>query len=405
MQTALPWILFTLGVFYAAGGVVLVRRMAVDTFLDKALAALTMKTNKAEETATRILTAGAWLTLASGLTLMAQSRAALVVFAVNIALQAGYLIWAQRARPPEDELERRGRKATINAFFIYVGVFGLVILMEQQGLWRAWFGQGFSGLLSELVAVGLTTAALVWLIWNPPGRKRQTDDGGGDGHFPAYLDDDPAGEPGHDPLRVPVSLRLAPEYNCWPTWDEDHFSNVDPAILGFSDGLLQRLRDWDDLFQKTYNPDDPFESCFASVDEERLWADEAAAVWAGICEEWTGTAVNKISHVPYLTGNAFDGVGPYDIPAPDRVAAMAKGCGVIEIRDLLGRLDELAAARAETPDWDGDTQDDFARMQKFHAQVLARVATKYREDVEAGLASEQEETRQWVRLALDGQVG
>lgn len=402
MQTALPWILFILGVFYAAGGVVLVRRMALDTFLDKAIAALTMKTNKAEETATRILTAGAWLTLASGLTLMAQSRAALVVFSVNIALQAGYLIWAQRARPPEDELERRGRKATINAFFIYVGVFGLVILMEQQGLWRPWFGEGISGLLGELVAVGLTTAGLVWLIWNPPGRKRQTDDGAYEGHFPAYLDDD---EPSRDPLRVPDSLRLSPEYNCWPTWDDEHFSNVDPSILGFSDGLLQRLRDWDERFQKTYNPDDPFSSAFASVEEERLWADEAVAVWEGICEEWTGAAINKISHVPYLIGNAFDGIGAYDPPPEDRVVAMARNCGVIEVRDILGRLDALATARAETADWDGDTRDDIARMQKFHAQVLARVSERYRVDVEAGLASEEEETRQWVRLALDGQAG
>ncbi len=401
MNTALPWIVFALGLLYAAGGIALVRRMAVDTMIDKAIAAITLKTDKAEQTATRILTVGAWLTLASGLALMAQSRAALVLFGLNIALQGGYLIWASRARVPEDEADRRGRQATINAYFIYIGAFGLVIMMEQRGLWRDWLGTGLGGLGAELMVAGLTTAAFVWMIWNPPGAKSRK--GGRGRTYPDFLSDEDDDLPAYDPSIPPERLRLAPEYQCWPTWDDLTFHNVDPARLGFSDALLKRLEAWDALFQKSYNPDDPFNSDFASVADERLWADEAVAVWEGICEEWTGEAVNKISHVPYLMDAAFEGIGPYASPGEEALQKMADNCGVFEIRDLLSRLDVLAAERAAVPAWDGDTQDDIARVQKFYALVLARVAGRYREDVEAGLASPEEETRRWVGLALQQQ--
>ncbi|WP_213271638.1 hypothetical protein [Hyphomonas sp.] len=400
MHTALPWILFAIGVFYAAGGIVLARSIAMDRLLDKAIAAITLKRDHAEETSTRILTLGAGLTLASGLSLLAQSRAALPVFVLNILVQAGYLIWAGRAQPPENELERRGRQATTNALFIYIGVFGLVLMVEQQGLWRTWLGAGMAGLAAELLVTALLTVACMWLIANPPGGQRK--DGKSD---PEFLWDDADECAGRDPSRPTEFLRLSPEYHCWPTWDDETCANVDPAGLGFSKALIGKLTAWDERFQKCYNPDDPFNSRFSSVEEERLWADEGGAVWEGICKEWTGEAVNKISHVPYLMGDAFDGVNAYALPPEERVGKMAARCSVIEIRDILGRLDTLAADRAALEDWDGDTQDDIARMQKFYAMVLSRVDARYRADVEAGLESGEDETRAWVRLALDGQAG
>lgn len=396
MHTALPWTLFLIGVFYALGGVVLVRQMAMDTLLDKAIAAITLKRDRVEEAATHVLTAGAWLTLASGLVLMAQSRAALVIFGLNIAVQAGYLIWAARARPPESEPERKGRRATVNALFIYVGVFGLVLLMEQQGLWREWLGSGLAGLGAEIVAAMGVTAALVWLIWNPPGAKRQG----------AFGRDDDSGDdlPAHDPGRVPRCLRLAPEHQCWPLWDDETGSSVNPEILGLSEALMARIAAWDTLFQKGYRDDDPLSSGFVDVTEERLWADEGEAVWEVLCEEWEGDLCNRTSQLQYLMNLAFDGVNTFDLPPPAKVAEMAAQCGVVEIREMLRRLDTLADEWRRIEAWDGDSQDDVARLQSFYARVLAQVAPRYREDVAAGLTRD-EETRRWVQLALDGQAG
>ena len=401
MPTALPWILFVIGVFYTFGGIVLVRRMAMDQLLDKAIAAITLKRDHVEEAATRALTVGAWLTLASGLTLMAQSRATLVVFGLNIVVQAGYLIWAARARPPENDAERRGRQATTNALFIYIGVFGLALVMEQQNLWRELMGRGWAGLAAETLAALLVTAALAWLIWNPSGAKRQSRFSGARASEDTFDDSLPT----HDPSKPPGSLRLAPEYNCWPTWDDGTFSNVDPSILGLSEDLLGKLTEWDERFQKCYNPDDPYNSRFASVEEERLWADGGEAVWEGLCEEWEGNLANRISQLPYLMERAFEGVDCYSLPAEARVAEMAAQCGVVEIREMLKRLDYLAIDLESIESWDGDSQDSVARLQTFYARILARVAPQYRADVEAGLASKYEVTRRWVKLALDGQAG
>jgi hypothetical protein len=401
MNTALPWILFVIGVFYSLGGIVLVRRMAMDQLLDKAIAAITLKRDRVEEAATRLLTIGAWLTLASGLTLMAQSRATLVIFGLNIAVQAGYLIWAARARPPENDLERRGRQATTNALFIYVGVFGLALIMEQQGLWRELLGSGWAGLAAETLAALLVTAAFAWLIWNPPGAKRQS----GFAATETPEDDYDDGLAEYDPGQPPSCLRLAPEYNCWPTWDDETFSNVDPDSLGLSAELGARIRSWDALFQNGYKPDDPFNSGFASLEEERLWTDQAEAVWQGLLEEWQGPAVNKVSLLPYLVDAAREGLSPYEFPDEARLQKMAENCRLLEVRDMLARLDTLAAQREATEAWDGDTQDDIARAQTFFARVLARVAPQYRADVARGLESAEEETRRWVQLALDGQAG
>lgn len=402
MPNLLPWILFAAGLFYALGGVVLLRQMAMDALLDKALAAITLTRDRDEETATRLLTIGAWLTFASGLALMAQSRAALVIFGLNILAQAGYLIWAARHRPITNEMERRGRAATRNALIIYCGVFLLVMLMEQQGLWRTWLGTGVAGLAAETGVTALVTAAFVFLITHTPRKKLAQDVS-----YPDYPDDGEGADDGpvYDPSKPPACLRLQPEYQCWPLWDDASFSNIDPGTLGFSDALLARIVDWDALFQRGYLPDDPFNSTFASLEEERLWTDGASSVWDAILAEWDGQAVNNLSLLPYLSAHAHKDLSPLDSPGEDRLQAMAKECRLLEIRDILGQLDRLAQERAATASWDGDTQDDIARTQKFYAMVLARVAPHYRGDIAAGLASQEDETRRWVQLALDNQAG
>lgn len=401
MLTALPWILFAIGLFYTLGGVVLIRRMAMDRLLDQAIAAITLKRDRVEETATRLLTIGGWLTLASGLSLMAQSRAALVIFPLNIAAQAGYLLWAARHRPVTDEAERRGRVATRNALLIYVGVFALVLMLEQQSLWRIWLGTGIAGLLADLAAMGALTAAFVFLLTNtssgPSGRKGK--------NYPDFLDPEEDEGPDYDPTKPPSCLRLAPEYQCWPLWDDETYTNIDPESLGFSAELIERIRRWDELFQNGYKPDDPFNSGFASLEEERLWTDQAQEIWGALLEEWQGPAVNKISLLPYLSAAAHEGLSPYDMPDAERLQKMADNCRLLEVREMLARLDTLATERQATEAWDGDTQDDIARVQKFYAMVLARVAPHYRVDVAQGLASPEAATRAWVQLALDGQAG
>lgn len=395
MQTALPWIAFAAGLLYAAGGIVLARRMAMDTLLDKAIAALTLKRDPVEEAATRILTIGAALTFASGLALMALSRSALVFFVLNICLQAGYLVWSARARPPENDMERRGRQSMINALLIYIGVFGLVLMIEQAGLWRSWFGGAAWEVLAEFAAAALVTAGFGWAILAPARGQSAPQE-----ELPPFFPDMPDAD-----SESPDCLRLMPEYRCWPLWDDTHFDNIDPQTLGFSDSLLQRIADWDAVYQNSYREDDPFVSGFTDIAEERRWAEESHAVAAAIEAEWPGPFVNKCSRLSWLVANAVEGLDYYDTPPREKLVEQGRFCGVLEVQDILAKLDRLAREKAALPAWDGDSADDVSRAQQLHARLLQHVDAKYRADIERGLESGEEDTRRWVRLALDGKAG
>lgn len=395
MQTVLPWIAFAAGLFYAAGAIAVMRRMAMDTLLDKAIAALTLKRNPIEETATRILTMGAMLTFASGIALMALSRAAIIFFVLNILLQTGHLAWSAWTRPAGDVLEQKGRQSMLNALLIYIGVFGLVLLIEQGGLWRSWFGAAPWGLPAEFAAAVLVTAGFGWAVMGPVHRRAA----------PQEAASAPCLDPPDTEAGLPECLRLMPEYGCWPLWGDTQASNIDPQSLGFSDGLIERINDWDALFQNGYRKDDPLASGFGDLAEERRWAAESHAVAAAIEAEWPGRFVNKCSRLPWLVAHAHEGLGDYDRPPEERVVEQARFCGVLEIHDILTTLDRLARERAALPAWDGDGADDIADAQQFYARLLQHADAKYRPDIETGLESSETETRDWVRLALDGKAG
>lgn len=76
----------------------------------------------------------------------------------------------------------------------------------------------------------------------------------------------------------PRRLRLAPEWECWPTWDHETGDNLDPASLGLPDGIVARINDWDAAFQAIYDRDDPLTSCFPSREAEATYLAEGRAI-------------------------------------------------------------------------------------------------------------------------------
>lgn len=285
----MQWIAVAVGAFYVFAGIVVLRRMAMDRMLDIALEAITLKKTEAKERLkSRVLTFGGCLTFASGLALMMLSPWATVFFAANAILQGGYLLWAWKALPPESEDEKKGRQQTINAFFIYMAAFAFVAHAHSQGVFSHWpiAFSTFSWLIEPLV-ISVVTAGL-WANWFLRMPRRGTsvgwsraDDGGAD-----TWDDLPT------PPR-PERLRLAPEYACWPTWDDETGENIDPANLELSDALYARIREWDDTWQATYKPDDPVNSGFDNEEASERWIAEGEAIAAALAEEWTGQIVVK----------------------------------------------------------------------------------------------------------------
>ncbi|MFN7056695.1 hypothetical protein [Hyphomonas sp.] len=393
----LSWIAFGIGLFYTLGGIVVIRSLTLDKMLDRALEALGSETAPQEKIATRLLTAGALLTFASGLALMGLSRWAPWLFGANLAVQAAYLAWASVHMPTEDDLGRKGRRATVRAFVLYAAVFVFVLYADGRVIWREWFypDRGILPLFMEIGLIGLFTATFAWALGRPArGMHRNA---------PAFDPDEYFPEDGLPPP-VPKHLRLAPEFECWPTWDHETGYNADPEMLGLSKDLLEKMGRWDSILQSGYNPDDPTAWPFDSVETERRWASLGDEIADQLADEWEGPLSIQISSLTYLVNAIRDGLSPYDEGDPAGFDRAAQACGVAEIRELIRRLDILAREKATVPDWDGDTMDDIARFQSLYASLLARVHPRYRDDVEAGLQSPEEETHRWVRLALDGQA-
>lgn len=129
----MEWIARAVGAFYVFAGVVLIRQAIINWRLERIFGAF-LETPKAEKTADVILSVMAVLVLASGLTLLALNGWAVIAFMACWALQAVYLLWANRwYRPVEPELIKL-RRQTTNAFFTYTAVTLFVLWAAQRGL-------------------------------------------------------------------------------------------------------------------------------------------------------------------------------------------------------------------------------------------------------------------------------
>lgn len=264
-----------LGAFYVFAGVVVLRAMALDRVMDQLLAALNEPSAPKERMKSRVLTVGAVLTLASGVALMLLSPLALPVFLASALWQGGYLVWAEKALPPEDDDEARGRKQTKNAFVVYLAATAFVAWLAAQGLLRHW-GAPVS---SHAVDFAIMAAAVAG-AWAFIHRRRQS---AKDEAAPLAAGIETPGEEA-----LPSRLRLAPEWNCSPLWDADTGRPVSVYRLGLSFELAERIEAWDDTWQATYNEDDPMLSGFQDEGACQAYLAEGRAIADALRGEWQG---------------------------------------------------------------------------------------------------------------------
>lgn len=377
---------FAAGLFYAAGAVVHMRALVVDAMADGLLTMLGDSDAGKERQRTRIMTLGAALTFASGLSLMAMSRWTLPIFAVNAALQGAYLLWAARAFPPRDDNERRGRRSTVRAFLIYLAAFGFVVALDRLGLWRIWFEPA-------LIELAIIVASAIAVSWFFRRGLRAPSEGPAPLHAPAPQAEAQISLP-------PERLRLAPEYHCSPLWDDERGNMLLPIDLELSPELVARIEAWNEEFQATYCEDDPLGAVFPDVAAERAWVREGYAIAGDLRREWPGPLSVQISALDMLMRDARHDLSPLTPMPEDRGQWIGELCGVAEIEAAIARLDTLSRERDELPDWDGDSRDDIARTQELFQRILAHVPARYIEDVAAGLESPQWGTRVYVAGAL-----
>lgn len=75
-------------------------------------------------------------------------------------------------------------------------------------------------------------------------------------------------------------------------------------------------------------------------------------------------------------------------------------CGAEEVLEIILSLDGFQSEKEKIEDWDGDSQDDYWRLQKDYSKLLARLTSKFPLEVVSGLKSQCLETRFWVAYAL-----
>jgi hypothetical protein len=259
------------GAFYVFAGVVVLRAMALDRVMDQLLAALNEPSAPKERMKSRVLTVGALLTLASGVSLMLLSPLALPVFVANAVWQGGYLLWAEKALPPEDDDEARGRKQTKNAFVVYLAATAFVVWLAAQRLLRPWDVPVASLAIDIAVIVAAIAAAWAFIHWPRRSARQEA--------APAQTPDEEA---------VPIRLRLAPEWNCSPLWNANTGEPVSVYRLGLSFELSERIEAWDDKWQATYNEADPASGGFHDEAARHTYLAEGRAIVEALRGEWQG---------------------------------------------------------------------------------------------------------------------
>jgi len=254
------------GVFYLLSGFAGLHVMAMDSLMDKMLAALTLKpTPRAEFIRRWMLVSGSYAVGISGAALMVLSVWAVPLFLIASALQLGWLIWAHKGYPVTDEADTKGRSHTTNAAVIYSVMTALVVSLGISGRLQDWLDPW--ALFIPLVAALLGLFGFRHLLWKAKSPAWD--------HF-----DGQAGEREIPP--APARVRLAPSWGGYPLRNADTddgiiFDDYVPHELG------DRLYEWSQAFHAGEDYDrQEYWAQFADADAEAAHRAEGAAIVAAL---------------------------------------------------------------------------------------------------------------------------
>lgn len=248
------WIVRAVGLFYAVGGLFVLRALARGRILEATLAALTGDVGWRHPVRAMLLAGGGVLTAVSGIALAILDRAAVPLMLANTVMQAVWLVFAHFYFAPTDTEDVRDRQRTINALVVYLAATVLMVWLDRSGR-VTWIASTSMEVALSLIAAMLTCWQIIAYRRGGVSPDRVASDPAeieheGDAPFsgegvaplaydsgrlsPESVDDDIA-------FARPRQLRLAPELGVCPLWDADSGRNIDPKTLGLSPDLLARI--------------------------------------------------------------------------------------------------------------------------------------------------------------------
>jgi hypothetical protein len=259
-------VLRIIAAFYAFGGFVATRAGLMSQIIDQAIAAIALKKPTRIETAQNAwLIATAALVLIGGVLLLAGLQLAAWVFVASSLGQVAYIFYVAPRFFDQDDASGGGRRATTNAFVIYLAATAFI-------LWAAYRGRLVT--LDEastpaLIAVGagllLYAGYVARALWWSPRKGRDSDDGAVLRPFP----DEPSLPP-HESRRIKVMA----DYGCDPLWalDEERYGCFAPEMIDLSPELTADLNAWAADYDTSFNANDPARGVWS---EERYAAHAA----------------------------------------------------------------------------------------------------------------------------------
>ena len=247
-------VLRIIGAFYAFGGLVATRAGLMSQLIDQAIAAIALKKPTRTETAQNVwLIATAALVLIGGVLLLAGLQLAVWVFVASSLGQAAYIYYVAPRFFDRDDESGGGRRATTNAFVIYLASTAFILWATYRGRLVTLDESSTPALIAVGAALLLYAGYLARALWWSP-RKGSGSAGGLLGAMP----DDEPGLPPHESNRIKVMA----DYHCDPLWalDEDHYGCFAPEMIDLSPALTADLNAWAVDYDTSFNADDPIVS-------------------------------------------------------------------------------------------------------------------------------------------------
>ena len=80
-------------------------------------------------------------------------------------------------------------------------------------------------------------------------------------------------------------IKLMTDYNYYPLWDMDDVGDIEPWELPLSEETIERLLNWQKIYDGIIDWDDPASAGFASEQEEIAFEREGVNLWQQLQKE------------------------------------------------------------------------------------------------------------------------
>lgn len=259
-------VLRALGAFYAFAGFVATRAGLTSLFIDKAIAAISLKkTSKRETLQSAWLLISSAIVLLGGLLLVVLSEFSVFVFMISSVSQLFYVYWLAPAYfDVEDPPDAGGRRSTSTAMVLYIAVSAFVVWAFVMGRLHPWSDLTLLGQGLVIAGFGAYAAHTVWMLLRPIGGSDSSSASDSSG---AGAEDEPGDWDEALPEAGPTTqYQVMADYDCNPLWalDGGGAYNTAPEDLGLSDDLVRDLAAWTEAYSASFDRDDPVHSLWSA---------------------------------------------------------------------------------------------------------------------------------------------